>query len=60
MSIVKSNKKSSFFYELLKVDEINIIDSHFLLWGNEALLEFLNKLIFAHVHNYIRDSSRFI
>ena len=51
--------RNRLFNELLKIDQTNIIDTHLLLWGNEALPESLNKIIFAHVHNYIRDSSRF-
>ena len=39
--------------ELLKIDQIKIIDKHCLLLGNEILT--INVL----VHNYIRDSSRF-
>ena len=37
---------------MLKIDQINIFDTHFLLGGNEALPESLNKIIFAPVHNY--------
>ena len=37
---------------MLKIDQIDIIDTHFLLWGKEALPESLNKIIFAFVHNY--------
>ena len=59
MSIIYKQARNRLFNELLKIDQINIIDTHFLLWGNEALPESLNKIIFAHVHNYIRDSSRF-
>ena len=51
--------RNRLFNELLKIDQTNIIDTHLLLWGNEALPESLNKIIFAHVHYYIRDSSRF-
>ena len=36
----------------MKIDQINIFDTHFLLWGNEALPKSLNKIIFAPVHNY--------
>ena len=42
--------RNRLFNELLKIDQINIIDTHFLLWGNEALPESLNKIIFALVH----------
>ena len=44
--------RNCLFNELLKIDQINIFDTHFLLWGNEALPKSLNKIIFAPVHNY--------
>ena len=35
--------RNRLYNELLKIDQINIIDNHCLLWGNEILPESLNK-----------------
>ena len=51
--------RNRLFKEVLKINQINIIDTHFFLCGNDTLPESVNKIIFALVHNYIRDSNRF-
>jgi hypothetical protein len=44
---------------LLKLNDLVIIDTHFLLWGNNALPTEVNNCIFLHVQTYINETKRF-
>ena len=55
-----NQESNHLFNELLKIDQIYIIDNYCLLLGKEILPESRNtKKKLALVQNYVRDSSRF-
>ena len=58
------NKYSKFRYKLmdnlLRLKDLNIIDTHLLLWGNDVLSTEVNNCIFSYVQTYIHETNRFI
>jgi hypothetical protein len=44
---------------LLKLNDLVIIDTHLLLWGNSSLPADVNNCIFSHVQTYINETKRF-
>jgi hypothetical protein len=43
----------------LQLDDITVVDTHLLLWGNEYLSNDVNSEIFKAVHKFIKNSDRF-
>ena len=51
--------RNSLFDELLVLDNVNVVDTHLLLWGNELFSDDINFQIFTAVHKFIKNSKRF-
>ena len=44
---------------LLRLNDLVVIDTHLLLWGDNALSTELNNCIFSYVQKYIHETKRF-
>lgn len=55
-----TNARNELFSNLLNLNQINIINCHLLLWGDESLSVNLNQHIFLAVQRFIRDCGRFV
>lgn len=55
-----SNARNTLFNELFQIQNLGIIDSHTLPWGNDNLDYKTNVRIFTAVQNFIINSRRFI
>ena len=54
-----SNSRYKLMDNLLKLNDLVIIDTHLLLWGNNALPTEVNNCIFSYVQTYINETKRF-
>jgi hypothetical protein len=54
-----SNSRYKLMDNLLKLKDLVIIDTHLLLWGNNAPPTEVNNCIFSYVQTYINETNRF-
>ena len=51
--------KNDIFNEIFRIENLNIVNTHVLLWGDCSIGTTDNKHLFSLVHRYIKSSKRF-